>query len=717
MNDLKNNLTYSMQRLALRLFQILVLAMSAIGASHTYAGTVFYNAIPPTDSDANSGISTDNQYTSAVDGGNTGGPDRAINGITLYALSGNGQTSTADNCTVTALAGTLANGGGSTATIQADGTLKEILASMTFNNDASDNSQQEIVLDPSSLEAGTTYDLRVYIGNSSGQNRQVNLAFVGDGQAPVETGFFNEDDARTSAGGFTDPNQAYYINYRYTWDGESTPGITITQKSGSAPFCLYALTNQVVSSGEAAAPAAGGEAAAPAASEEGGLSAGFVNTESDQVGVASDDFYNSESLNKHGRWVKMDKWGASWQPTNVPRGWSPYTNGNFQYCDDCGWTFVSDEPWAWATYHYGRWARVHSGCGWAWVPGKVWAGSWVSWRQGQGNKCDCVGWAPLPPEAGCELGVGVSTWADHQYDIGPDYYNFINIRDFSADSYLRGGFIYDRVRNVTIINETINITNIAYDRRVTYCGGPNYFGLNQQIQRYGGRGIATVNVNRFANAGRFQAGQFAQKQGNQLVFLSPRIQGGAATHTPKFAETLKADRIDKGWGSVKDPKIKDDLRKHIADQTRGQTPKTTRATVPPDVAQNVLKKHGGPQQSGGPLNQHPGPKHGNQQGQGGPVAQGGGQGQHPGGQFNQHPGPKHGNQQGQVGQQGQGGPVAQGGGQGQGGPKHPKAQNQPGQQGQGGPVAQGGGQGQGGPKHQQQGGEGKKKPTPAPSPH
>ena len=670
MNQFHINQNFPIHAARRPLFQILVLAISAFAVSHTYAGMLFYNAIPPTDSDANSGISTANQYTSAVDGGNTLGTDRVVNGITLYALSANGQTSTADNCTVTALAGTLTNAGGSIASIQADGTLKEVLASMTFNNDAGDNSEQEIVLDPSSLEAGTTYDLRVYISKASGQNRQVNLAFVGDGQAPVETGFFNEEDATTSAGGFTDPSQAYYINYRYTWDGESTPGITITQKSGTVPFCLYALTNQVVSSGAAAEPAA---------AEEGGLSAGFVNTESDQVGVASDDFYKSESLNKHGRWVKIDKWGASWQPENVSSGWSPYTNGSFQYCDDCGWTFVSDEPWAWATYHYGRWARVHSGCGWAWIPGRVWAGSWVSWRSGG----DTIGWAPLPPEAGCELDVGISTWADREYDIGPDYYTFINIRDFGADSYFRGGFIYNRVRNVTIINQTINITNIAYNRRITFAGGPSFFSLNQQIQRSGGRGIPVVNANRFANDSRF-----------------PRIRGGVGAHTPKFAETLRADKIDKGWGSVKDPKIKDDLRKRMAEQSRGMNPKNTRGTLPPNVAQNVLKKHGGPQQSGGPLNQYPSPKGGNQKGQGGPVAQGG-QGQHPGGTFDQHPSRKHGNEQGQ------GGPVAQGGqGQHPGSTfdQHPgpKRGNQQGKTDQPGsaPVAQGGEGPKGNPKKQ-----------------
>ena len=218
-----------------------------IGIFHAHAGAIFYQAIPNSQSDANSGISSDNYYTSAVDGGNAKGTERVINGVTLHAMTANGQSSTADHCILNALSGSFSNAGGASTTIKADGTCKEVLSDMTFNNGASDNSQQEIVLDPASLEPDRTYDLRVYICNSAGQSRQVNLSFVGDGQAAVETGFFNEDDARTSAGGFPDPNQAYYINYRFTWDGDSTPGVTITQKSGSAPFVFYALTNQVVS--------------------------------------------------------------------------------------------------------------------------------------------------------------------------------------------------------------------------------------------------------------------------------------------------------------------------------------------------------------------------------------------------------------------------------------------------------------------------------------
>jgi len=31
-----------------------------------------------------------------------------------------------------------------------------------------------------------------------------------------------------------------------------------------------------------------------------------------------------------------------------------YSNGRWQRTD-AGWYWSSEEPWAWATYHYGRW--------------------------------------------------------------------------------------------------------------------------------------------------------------------------------------------------------------------------------------------------------------------------------------------------------------------------------------------------------------------------
>jgi hypothetical protein len=647
---------------------LLTLFVSALGVVCGQAGTISYVGIPSIQSDSNCGISRDHGYTTAIDGGNSRGTDRVVNGITLYALSGAGQTSaTADNCTLNALSGTLTDSGLTSKNIPADGTVREFLSDMVFNNAGGENSQVEIVLDPQSLEQGSTYDLRVYICSSSGQNRQVNLAFFGDGQNAAETGFFNEDDARTSAGGFPTANQIYYINYRYTWDGDSTPGITITQKFGGAPFCLYALTNELVeeeptaaTGGGASVAAAGGSGGTQAAGGEQELSSGLVDQESDEVGVESDDFYQSESLNSHGRWVKLSKWGTCWQPTDVPNGWCPYANGSWKECDDCGWTFVSDEPWAWACYHYGRWCKVSLGCGWAWVPGTVWAPSWVSWRQGKEASCDCIGWAPLPPEAGCQVDVGISSWVDSTCNIGPECYTFIGIRDFGSDSYWGCGCIYERSRNVTIIIDTFNCTNICYGRHVNiYCGGPDYNWCNTRIRQLGGKECGKVYVNRYDNPGKL-GGKFARHEGNQLGLVSPKIHG---TRNPKFkpniAESAGANKIDHGWKGITDKKREQLARNHIAQESKGKNPRNSPAKLPPDLAEK-MNRHGGGMNGQG----------GGQMGQGGGQVAGGGL--QPGGK-------------GQPPGQGESFPGAQGGGAAAGGDQHPSKGRHKGQ----GPVAGG----------------------------
>jgi len=617
---------------------LLVLTASVLTAR---AGTVSYVPIPDTQSDASSGISSDNQYTSAVDGGAARETGRIINGITLYPLAADGQTASADNCTLNALSGSFSNGGGGR-NIQADGVIKEALSDVTFNNGASDNSQQEIVLDPESLESGTTYDLRIYVGNSSGQNRQVNLSFAGDGQDPVDTGWFNEDDASTSAGGFKDQNQAYYINYRFTWDGETTPGVTINQKSGAAPFVLHALTNQVVSGGAAGVAEAEAEGAAPVeaaadtgAAEGEGMQLGFVSGESDQVGVSNDDFYTSDSLNSHGRWVELGKWGKCWQPTEVAAGWRPYTNGSFKNCDDCGWTFVSDEPWAWAAYHYGRWAKVNFGCGWVWVPGKTWAGSWVSWRKGHTDKCECVGWAPLPPQVGCDVDVGVSSWVDETYDIGPDCYTFVNVGDFGSDSYAGCNCIWDTARNSTIIIDTFNCTNISLNRWGTFCGGVDVNWCNTEIRKRGGKECGTIIVDRWDNPSQL-GGKYARLQGNRLGLVSPRIKNEPnPKHPPKIVDRFGTDKIDHGWKGVKDPKMRNQVKNHYAQESKGKTPKNTRAQVPNGVA-DKMKQHraamGGAAAARPGAGQHPGTKKAGAPGAGTLTGQAGaGAAQHPGG--------------------------------------------------------------------------------------
>ena len=114
--------------------------------------------------------------------------------------------------------------------------------------------------------------------------------------------------------------------------------------------------------------------------------------QSGRADVSVNFFY--DNLNG-GNWYQVADYGYVWQPDAATSAdWRPYTDGYWTYTD-VGWTWVSYEDFGWATYHYGRWCKVKYGCGWSWIPGRVWGPAWVSFRYGG----DYVGWAPLPPEA------------------------------------------------------------------------------------------------------------------------------------------------------------------------------------------------------------------------------------------------------------------------------------------------------------------------------
>src|SRR5262249_2471137 len=117
-----------------------------------------------------------------------------------------------------------------------------------------------------------------------------------------------------------------------------------------------------------------------------------------------------------------------------------------------------------------------------WVPDYEWAPSWVSWR----HSPEYIGWAPLPPECRWRREVGISVWVDSAYDIGPGYYHFCHPRDFGAP-VLRA-VIIDPRQNITIIRETVNITNITYNTGyaggpVVFVGGPSYDDVSLIVTR------------------------------------------------------------------------------------------------------------------------------------------------------------------------------------------------------------------------------------------
>jgi hypothetical protein len=144
---------------------------------------------------------------------------------------------------------------------------------------------------------------------------------------------------------------------------------------------------------------------------------------------AESDFY--EPLAPDGEWVVIGSYGRCWRPGHVARDWRPYSEGYWQRTD-AGWYWVSDEPWAWATYHYGRW-DFSDQYGWYWVPQTQWAPAWVSWHEGGGY----VGWAPLQPS-------GVTF-------ILPQAYVFVEERHF-MEPVSRSTVV---VNNTTIINKTV----------------------------------------------------------------------------------------------------------------------------------------------------------------------------------------------------------------------------------------------------------------------
>ena len=104
----------------------------------------------------------------------------------------------------------------------------------------------------------------------------------------------------------------------------------------------------------------------------------------------TDDRVFYERLAPYGHWEWVPDYGRVWVPAVAP-GWRPYVYGRW-VLTDWGWTWVSDDPWGWAAYHYGSWGFT-VGIGWYWVPGRIWAPAWVSWRYGHGY---CA-WAPIGP--------------------------------------------------------------------------------------------------------------------------------------------------------------------------------------------------------------------------------------------------------------------------------------------------------------------------------
>src|SRR4029079_10372241 len=113
-----------------------------------------------------------------------------------------------------------------------------------------------------------------------------------------------------------------------------------------------------------------------------------------------------EDLDQYGSWIQETDYGPLWGSSRVQSDWVPYRYGHWAWVRPWGWTWIDDQPWGYAPFHYGRWVQVRDR--WAWYPGRridrpVYAPALVAWvggsgfrRAGSGGGA-AVGWYPLSP--------------------------------------------------------------------------------------------------------------------------------------------------------------------------------------------------------------------------------------------------------------------------------------------------------------------------------
>ena len=121
----------------------------------------------------------------------------------------------------------------------------------------------------------------------------------------------------------------------------------------------------------------------------------------------SPDETGYQELTRYGTWETIPDYGPVWYPASVPAGWAPYRFGHWVWIEPWGWTWIDDEPWGFAPFHYGRWLFYRER--WIWVPGAVephpvYAPALVAWIGGDGwslslssGRVAAVGWVPLGP--------------------------------------------------------------------------------------------------------------------------------------------------------------------------------------------------------------------------------------------------------------------------------------------------------------------------------
>lgn len=201
-----------------------------------------------------------------------------------------------------------------------------------------------------------------------------------------------------------------------------------------------------------------------------------------------------EDLNAYGNWVNDGSYGQVWVPRSTPAGWAPYRTGHWSYVQPWGWTWIDDQPWGFAPYHYGRWANSNNR--WVWVPPQreqrpVYAPALVAFVGGlelaaqlgnQGRTTGPVGWFPLGPR---EVYVP-------PYSTNRDYYQRINRAARIQDRELEERWERAQRREAFVAGQNSVLANQRFATVVP----SQTFVRSQPVQR----AVLTVAADRLAKA-------------------------------------------------------------------------------------------------------------------------------------------------------------------------------------------------------------------------
>jgi len=274
------------------------------------------------------------------------------------------------------------------------------------------------------------------------------------------------------------------------------------------------------------------------------------------VPISVQTFY--DELAPYGEWIYHPQYGYTWSPY-LPyyEDFKPYVTRGHWVFTDLGWTWVSDYPWGWATFHYGRWF-FDDYFGWMWIPGYEWAPAWVTWGYYDGYWA----WAPMGPN--------MYVMNNYSWRAPAFWWTFVPFRYFCSTNWY--SYIYNR---------PVQINNITY---ITYIYNGNNPNSNQGNWYYGPRvkeveKYSTVPVQKrtFEDASKPDKTTIRD---NKLVVYRPEIDQKQDNQKPVKFRTVEEGKANPKAGGPADQRTGGEMNKQTTPPAGQRTGGEMNKTVP-----------------------------------------------------------------------------------------------------------------------------------------